>query len=151
MGRLGVLVGAERIEPTRDDRESVTAVQAAVTATIGAEVVLKLPDDSCLTLPSALIRLIMASVRELAAGHAVTVLPSEVLLSPAETGELLGLSRPFVSRLLDAGEIPSERLPGSRHRRVRLSDVIAFQQRRESRRTGRRAIAEAAGHAGIPY
>jgi len=73
------------------------------------------------------------------------------VLTPAEAGELLGLSRPFVSRLLDAGEIPSEQLPGSRHRRVRLSDVLAFQARRESRRAGRRAVAEAADAAGIPY
>ncbi|WP_322770470.1 helix-turn-helix domain-containing protein [Frankia sp. Cr1] len=72
-------------------------------------------------------------------------------MSLAEAGELLGLSRPFVSRLLDAGEIPSERLPESRHRRVRLSDVLAFQQQRESRRAGRRIIAEAADAAGIPY
>jgi excisionase family DNA binding protein len=68
------------------------------------------------------------------------------MLTPAEAGELLGLSRPFTSRLLDAGEIPSERLPGSRHRPVRLSDVLAFQARRESRR----AVVEAADAAGIP-
>ncbi|WP_322752779.1 helix-turn-helix domain-containing protein [Frankia sp. Cas3] len=151
MGKPGVLIGTERIEPTHDDRESVTAAQAAVTAAVGAEVVLKLADGTYVPLPPALTRLVAASLRELAAGHAVTMLPSEALLSPAEAGELLGLSRPFVSRLLDAGEIPFERLPGSRHRRVRLSDVLAFQQRRESRREGRRAIAEAADAAGIPY
>ncbi|WP_322751624.1 MULTISPECIES: helix-turn-helix domain-containing protein [unclassified Frankia] len=151
MGSSGVVVGAERIESIHGDRETVTAAQAAVAAAVGAEVVLKLPDGTYVPLPPALTRLVAASLRELAAGHAVTMLPSEALLSPAEAGELLGLSRPFVSRLLDAGEIPSERLPESRHRRVRLSDVLAFQQQRESRRAGRRIIAEAADAAGIPY
>jgi len=33
-----------------------------------------------------------------------------VALSPAEAAELLGLSRPFVVRLLDQGEIPSGHL-----------------------------------------
>ncbi len=70
------------------------------------------------------------SADELSDGHAVTVLPSEVALSPAEAAELLGLSRPFVVRLLDQGEIPSEHLPRSRHRRILLSDVLAFQARR---------------------
>jgi len=37
------------------------------------------------------------------------------------------LSRSFVARLLDAGEIPSEHLPDSRHRVVRLADVLEFQ------------------------
>ncbi|MGA2307756.1 MAG: excisionase family DNA-binding protein [Acidimicrobiales bacterium] len=63
--------------------------------------------------------------------------PAETILTPAEAAQLLGLSRPFVVRLLDDGEIPSERLPGSRHRRVRLSDVLAFSARREQRREGR--------------
>ena len=52
------------------------------------------------------------------------MLATEVRLTPAEVGELLGLSRPFVVRLLDAGEIPAEHLPDSRHRVVRLADVL---------------------------
>jgi excisionase family DNA binding protein len=149
MGKPGVLAGAERIDPTRDDRESASAAHVAAAA--GAEVVLRLPDDTYLKLPAALSRVVTASLRELAAGHAVTVLPLEALLTPAEAGELLGLSRPFVSRLLDDGQIPSERLPDSRHRRVRLTDVLAFQRQREVRRTGRRAVADAADAAGLPY
>ena len=66
-------------------------------------------------------------------------------------GELLGLSRPFVARLLDAGEIPSERLPDSRHRVVRLADVLEFQVRRERRRAGRRRIADEVHAAHLPY
>ena len=72
------------------------------------------------------------------------MLATEVRLTPAEVGELLGLSRPFVARLLDAGEIPSDRLPDSRHRVVHLADVLEFQLRRERRRAGRRRIADAA-------
>ena len=52
---------------------------------------------------------------------------ADVSLTPAEVAELLGLSRPFVVPLPDDGEIPSTRLPRSRHRRVRLADVIEFQ------------------------
>jgi excisionase family DNA binding protein len=72
-------------------------------------------------------------------------------LTPAEVGELLGLSRPFVVRLLDGGEIPSEHLPGSRHRVVQLADVLDFQARRERRRTGRRRVADAVESADLPY
>ncbi|MER5810860.1 helix-turn-helix domain-containing protein [Streptomyces sp. NPDC002033] len=80
----------------------------------------------------------------------MTVLASEAQLTPAETAELLGLSRPFVVRLLDAGEIASSHLPDSRHRIVRLADALAFQERRARREEGRRRIAEAAGEAGLP-
>lgn len=67
-----------------------------------------------------------------------------------EAVELLGLSRPFVVRLLDEGEIPSERPPRSRHRRVLLSDVLAFQAQREQRRTGRQRVSQVIDEAGLP-
>jgi excisionase family DNA binding protein len=79
------------------------------------------------------------------------VLATEVCLTPAEVGELLGLSRPFVARLLDAAEIPSEFLPGSRHRVVRLVEVLDFQAERERRRRGRQRLAQAVEDAGLPY
>lgn len=72
-------------------------------------------------------------------------------LTPAEVGEFRGLSSPVVVRLMDAGEIPSEHLPGSGHRMVRLADVLAFQARRERRRAGRRRIADAVESADLPY
>lgn len=87
----------------------------------------------------------------MSAGHAVTVLASDVLLTPAEVGDLLGLSRPFVARLLDQGQIPSEYLPESRHRVVRLEDVLAFQARRERRREGRRRIVSELESEDLPY
>jgi excisionase family DNA binding protein len=76
---------------------------------------------------------------------------AEVTLTPTDASELLGLSRPFVARLLDRGDIPSELLPESRHRRIRLEDVLAFQVRRESRAEGQRRIADVAGTADLPY
>jgi excisionase family DNA binding protein len=78
-------------------------------------------------------------------------IPAEVMLTPTETAELLGLSRPFVARLLDRGDIPSELLPESRHRRIKLEDVLAFQDRRERRSEGRRRIADIAASADLPY
>jgi len=102
-------------------------------------------------LPESLVAVLIASAGQFSQGHGVTVLATEVRLSPAEAGELLGLSRPFVVRLLDAGEILSEHLPGSKHRVVRLADVLRFQARRERRREGRRRIADAVHAADLPY
>jgi excisionase family DNA binding protein len=78
-------------------------------------------------------------------------IPAEVMLTPTEAAELLGLSRPFVARLLERGDIPSELLPESRHRRIKLEDVLAFQDRRERRSEGRRRIADIAATADLPY
>ncbi len=150
MARTSILSSAVRVEPKKAERESAARVARAVRSR-RSSLMLQLPDGTVVPLPRALVEVLRASADELADGHAVTVLPSEVALSPAEAAEMLGLSRPFVVRLLDEGEIPSERLPRSRHRRVLLSDVLAFQARRDRRRTGRQRIAAAAEEAGLPY
>jgi excisionase family DNA binding protein len=149
MSRSSVLGSATRVEPGPEDRTSATSLSQAVAG--ANRLTLRLPDGSEVELPAALVRILQASANELSAGHAVTILSSEVLLTPAEVGDLLGLSRPYVARLLDQGQIPSEYLPESRHRVVRLGDVVEFQTRRERRREGRRRIAEAVESAELPY
>ncbi|WP_159941677.1 MULTISPECIES: helix-turn-helix domain-containing protein [unclassified Nocardiopsis] len=148
--RSSVLAGAPRIEPGAGAR-SVARKVVREAADRGSRLVLKLADGDELTLPESLVKILLASASELSEGRAARVLASETSLTPAEAAELLGLSRPFVVRLLDAGEIPSERLPDSRHRVVRLDDVLEFQARRERRREGRRRINEAVESAELPY
>src|SRR6202034_1644039 len=104
-----------------------------------------------ISLPSSLLRLVVSAANNLAAGRAVMTIPAEVTLTPTEAAELLGLSRPFVARLLERGDIPSELLPESRHRRIKLGDVLAFQVRRERRSEGRSRIADIAASADLPY
>ncbi|WP_329196898.1 helix-turn-helix domain-containing protein [Streptomyces sp. NBC_01435] len=149
MARSSVLARAEKVEPNPSHQCALAAT--ARMAPESVEVLVRTPDGGELILPGELVRILLASAGELARGHAVTVLASEVQLSPTETAELLGLSRPFVARLLDAGDIPSTNLPGSTHRVVRLADVLAFQQQRERRREGRRQIADALEGDEPPY
>lgn len=149
MARSSVLGTAAQVEPGPDDRDQAAAVSRAATGV--SEATLRLPNGEEVVLPSSLVAVLRASAGQLSQGHGVTVLATEVRLTPAEVGELLGLSRPFVARLLDAGDIPAEHLPGSRHRVVRLADVLEFQARRERRRAGRRRIADAVEAADLPY
>jgi len=98
-------------------------------------------------LPEGLSRLLRRASEEIAAGHNVTMLRSDEVLTPNEAAEVLGVSRQYLSRLLDDGVIASETLPSSAHRRLLLADVLAFQAERDRRRTGveafRRAVEDA--------
>ncbi len=151
MARTGVMRQAIQIEAVSDQARSAGLVAEAMAGKGTDGAVLSFSDGRSVALPGALVDLVRATATELASGQSVTVLPSETVLTPAETAQLLGLSRPFVVRLLDDGVIPSERLPESRHRRVRLADVLAFSAQREQRREGRRRIVEALEGAGLPY
>jgi excisionase family DNA binding protein len=150
MPREGVLGQAARIDPVPADREALDSLRAQDDLG-GGELVLRAADGTEISLPSSLLRLVVSAASNLAAGRAVMAIPAEVLLTPTEAAELLGLSRPFVARLLERGDIPSELLPGSRHRRIKLEDVLAFQDRRDRRSEGRRRIADIAASADLPY
>lgn len=102
---------------------------------------MQLPDGSNMPVPSVLAKAWRAVAAELANGGTVTVLATEDLLTPAEAAELLGVSRPYVARLIDAGTIPAERLPNSRHRRIRLSDLLAYRDHRQRQRDSRKDVA----------
>jgi excisionase family DNA binding protein len=71
-------------------------------------------------------------VAALSQGLAITVAPHQTVLSTSEAAQLLGVSRPTLVRLLESGEIPFDK-PG-RHRKVRLADLLAYQQRSQHRR-----------------
>jgi excisionase family DNA binding protein len=151
MARNGVLKQAVHVRPGADQARSASELVDAIDNSPDAAVVLAFADGRQVPVSEALLGLMRASAKELAEGNAVTVLPAEAVLTPNEVGELLGLSRPFVVRLLDDGTIPSERLPGSRHRRIRLIDVLAFAEQRDRRREGRQRIADAITDADLPY
>jgi len=71
-------------------------------------------------------------------GNAVSVDSISTTLTTQEAADLLGISRPTMAKYLDEGCLPSER-PGT-HRRIRLDDVIAFQQ--ENQRSRAETLAE---------
>ncbi len=93
------------------------------------------PDGTQLELPGEVFEVLREVVAALSQGLAITVAPHQTVLSTSEAAQLLGVSRPTLVRLLESGEMPFDK-PG-RHRRVRLADLLAYQQR--SRR-GRAAL-----------
>ncbi|MGN9839178.1 helix-turn-helix domain-containing protein [Nonomuraea sp. H19] len=109
MPRTKVLANATRVEADSGDRELLEQLEATA-PTARASLVLRGPDGTDVELPQSLVSLLMAAAHVLAKGNAVLALPVETRLTPNEVAEMLGLSRPFVARLLDEGEIPSQRL-----------------------------------------
>jgi excisionase family DNA binding protein len=90
------------------------------------------PNGEHLVLPSEVFEVLREVVEAMAAGQAVTIAPVHQRLTTQEAADLLGVSRPTLVKLLEAGEIPFEQ-PG-RHRRVRLVDVLAYRGRSSSDR-----------------
>jgi excisionase family DNA binding protein len=82
---------------------------------------------------------------DVAHGARVVVLRTEDEVTPAEAAKLMGVSRQYVDRLCTDGVLPFRRLPDSRHRRIRVRDVLDAVAEREQLRRGADAIRAALG------
>jgi excisionase family DNA binding protein len=84
-------------------------------------------DGVRLEVPAPVFEALVQIATAMARGEGVTVMPQSLLLTTQEAAELLGISRPTLVRLLTDGEIAHEQR--GRHRRILLSDLLAYQER----------------------
>ena len=80
-----------------------------------------------LTLTPQLTQLLSEILGQLGKGQSITVLSQEQELSTQEAADLLGVSRPYlIDQVLEQRKLPYRKV--GKHRRLRLSDVLAYQQ-----------------------
>ncbi len=88
--------------------------------------------DRRIPLPADLVNLLVQLLDDVALGRDVTPAPTGLPIGTELASELLGVSRPWLTTLLDRDEIPSTRV-GSK-RRVRLGDLLDYRRADDDRR-----------------
>lgn len=83
-------------------------------------------------LPRSVRALLTRIAEVLASGRGVAVVPVDQELTTREAADLLGVSRPTLIKLLDAGEIDYSRPNSSR--RIPLDQVLRYKERRSRMR-----------------
>ena len=90
-------------------------------------------DGERVELPDAVFLLLNDIVRNMQPGRAVVLIPENQQLTTQLAADLPGVSRPYLIKLLEAGDLPYHKA-GS-HRRVYLKDLISI-RRQDCRRGG---------------
>lgn len=112
-----------------------------------ANLVLSGPGGSSVPLPSEVVHVIASILQEAALGHVVAVLSTAEEVGTGTAARLLGVSRPHVAKLIDAKLLPGRRV--RKHRRVRMTDLLAFKREMERKNTLLDEIAEEAEAMGL--
>lgn len=85
-------------------------------------------DGHDLILPRQALALLRDLLSEMAQGNAVTIVPTHAELTTQEAANILNVSRPYLIKLLDEGEIAHHKV--NKHRRIRFDDLMSYKKQR---------------------
>ena len=132
---MTVTIESKTYLPEEDVAGRFTELVTELEASSGAALTI---NGETIDLPSAVAEALLQVVDAMRRGLAVTVAPQDQRLTTQEAADMLGISRPTLVRMLEAGEIPFEK--GRRHRRLFLTDVLEFRERQ--RRAANEALSD---------
>ena len=112
------------------ERDSLRSLLDLLSQGDRGEVRLVVGDAGTVAVPSLVVDLLRQVSVVLDRGDGVVVSEVARELTTSEAARALGISRPTLIGLIDKGEIASHKV--GTHRRVALSDVLAFRRRRIS-------------------
>ena len=84
------------------------------------------------SLPKEVDQLLRYSVAKMASGQGIQLLSQSQQLTTQEAAEILNVSRPYLIKLLEEGEIPYTKV--GTHRRVNLEDLLKYKEKRDHQR-----------------
>lgn len=90
------------------------------------------PDGRTQSLPVSLYEFLVKLIADLCAGQSVSIVQNEAQFTTVEGARLLGVSRQFLIKLLERGEIPHHMV--GTHRRIYVRDLLAYKSKRDSER-----------------
>ncbi len=89
-------------------------------------------DGQTQSLPVSLHGFLVKLIADLAAGQSVAIAQNEAQLTSVEAARMLGVSRQFLLKVLDHGDIPHHMV--GTHRRIYVRDLLAYKANRDSNR-----------------
>ncbi len=142
-GAQTYLPEAEDRGELRDFAEVLRELEASFEKDSASKAALVDPQGRARPIPEEIFRILDQVTNALAGGrrhHRDP--PQDMMMTTQQAADFLGVSRPTLVRLLEEGEIPFDR-PG-RHRRVRLRDLVEYQETfRAERRAALRELQRA--------
>lgn len=147
-------VDTEPALPTKEEtdlaRESIRRLGSHVGRELQIAVCDQTGETARLELPRVAVELLRRLLAEIARGNAVTIIPYHAELTTQQAANVLHVSRPFLVRLLDRGELPHHRV--GTHRRIRFEDVMAYKKSlREKQREALDALTRDAQELDLGY
>jgi excisionase family DNA binding protein len=87
------------------------------------------PEQKKIAIPVPLAKILLEAMTELGRGREVEVVTSDLLITTQDAANYLSMSRPTLVQLLTDGKIPYTQAGDGKHRRIRISDLVDYQNK----------------------
>ncbi|WP_375515465.1 helix-turn-helix domain-containing protein [uncultured Nostoc sp.] len=122
---LSESVISPQLEAQSIELERILSVKGSQAKLVGA-------NGEKITIPEPIYQVLLQVVHAMASGQAISIVPQEQELTTQQAAEYLNVSRPYLIKLLEQGDIHYIKV-GS-HRRVRFDDLMKYKQHRDTKR-----------------
>lgn len=120
---------------------------AAIVGPARAERLRLVVDDETIEVPVSAMKLFAEVLSQMGLGRAVQIVPHNAELTTQQAADFLNVSRPFLIKRLEAGELPFH-MTGS-HRRIFFQDVLVYrEQLHRSQKSATDELLEVSAHQG---
>ncbi len=117
-------IDTDQIETARHAAEVMARADPRKGVRVEAQLAGPKSETQSVILPAYAVRLLIDVLGYIAEGRSVSVMPNDATLTTSQAADMLGVSRPYLVRLLERGEI-SFTMVGS-HRRIATPDLLAY-------------------------
>lgn len=90
------------------------------------------PDGTRIELPQSVFQVLKQIVYHMMHGRAIFIVPDSQQVTTQQAADMLGVSRPYLTKLLDERKIPAIRV--GTHRRILFSDLMNYKRKRDAER-----------------
>ena len=123
----------EPVSPTADETALARESSRQLAPFLRQKLSVHIPDsDETIVLPATAVRLLVDLLSAMAEGNAVTLIPIHAELTTQQAADLLGVSRPFLVKQLEKGQIAFRKV--GTHRRILFNDLMKYKREVDGRR-----------------
>jgi len=121
------------IELSISSSRILSSVQNSDSSTQTIKVKSENGEERSLSIPTVAYEMLIDILSQMAQGNAVTLIPVHAELSTQQAANILNVSRPYLIKLLESGEIPYHKV--GKHRRILAQELYNYKSDIDAKRS----------------